>query len=192
MRVGPVNLDDELHIVLKDKSPWLKVKLPLAETKIKVRDIIKRTHLQHLLLEPLSTNIFDMQHQLGKVMHGTGEAVRNFFTFSGLDERERASQLAPILLTIVVDRMDSSGRPRPWPALWAVPTQSPHVNTDGTEKIWQQTYPKHVMMMTRGTRGDVQPFIALARGLAQLHGWLVTIVTEMNMKEVQTHQKRLS
>ena len=29
-------------------------------------------------------------------------------------------------------------------------------------------------MMTRGTRGDVQPFVALARGLAQRLGWLVT------------------
>jgi len=28
-------------------------------------------------------------------------------------------------------------------------------------------------MMTRGTRGDVQPFVALARGLAQELGWLV-------------------
>ena len=28
-------------------------------------------------------------------------------------------------------------------------------------------------MMTRGTRGDVQPFVALARGLAEQLGWLV-------------------
>ena len=30
-----------------------------------------------------------------------------------------------------------------------------------------------VFMMTRGTRGDVQPFVALARGLASELGWLV-------------------
>ena len=30
-----------------------------------------------------------------------------------------------------------------------------------------------VFMMTRGTRGDVQPFLALARGLAEELGWLV-------------------
>ena len=43
-------------------------------------------------------------------------------------------------------------------------------------------YPKHLFMITRGTRGDVQPFVALARGLASLHGWKVTIVTEMRYK----------
>jgi hypothetical protein len=40
------------------------------------------------------------------------------------------------------------------------------------------SFAKHVMMITRGTRGDVQPFVALARSLAEQHGWLVTIVTE--------------
>ena len=30
-----------------------------------------------------------------------------------------------------------------------------------------RTYARHVFMMTRGTRGDVQPFVALARGLAR-------------------------
>jgi sterol 3beta-glucosyltransferase len=43
-------------------------------------------------------------------------------------------------------------------------------------------YPKHVMILTRGTRGDVQPYIALARGLAELQGWMVTICTELSFK----------
>ncbi|CAE7680619.1 UGT80A2 [Symbiodinium sp. CCMP2592] len=43
-----------------------------------------------------------------------------------------------------------------------------------------QRYPMHVFMMTRGTRGDVQPFVALARGLAERLGWLVTICTEQS------------
>jgi sterol 3beta-glucosyltransferase len=37
--------------------------------------------------------------------------------------------------------------------------------------------------MTRGTRGDVQPFVALARGLCSERGWLVTICTEARWKE---------
>ena len=41
-----------------------------------------------------------------------------------------------------------------------------------------EEFPVHVFMMTRGTRGDVQPFVALARGLAEELGWLVTICTE--------------
>ena len=43
-------------------------------------------------------------------------------------------------------------------------------------------YPKHVFMMSRGTRGDIQPFVALARGLCNELGWLVTICTEKRWK----------
>jgi len=39
-----------------------------------------------------------------------------------------------------------------------------------------------VLIITRGTRGDIQPFIALARGLANMLGWLVTVCTELNCK----------
>lgn len=44
------------------------------------------------------------------------------------------------------------------------------------------SYDRHIFMMTRGTRGDVQPFLALARGMAEEHGWLITICTEMPWK----------
>ena len=44
------------------------------------------------------------------------------------------------------------------------------------------SYPHHVFLMTRGTRGDVQPFVALARGLCSERGWLVTICTEARWK----------
>lgn len=44
------------------------------------------------------------------------------------------------------------------------------------------------MLITRGTQGDVQPFVALARGLAETYGWLVTIVTELHYREfVKSH-----
>jgi len=44
-------------------------------------------------------------------------------------------------------------------------------------------YKKRVMIVTRGTRGDVQPFIALARGLADLQNCEVIFVTELEFKE---------
>ncbi|CAE7352899.1 UGT80A2 [Symbiodinium natans] len=56
--------------------------------------------------------------------------------------------------------------PKNWPA--------PHMLKSNSST----RYPVHVFMMTRGTRGDVQPFVALARGLAERLGWLVTICTE--------------
>lgn len=44
------------------------------------------------------------------------------------------------------------------------------------------TYPKHIFIMTRGTRGDIQPFVALAKGMAEQKGWLVTLCTELTWK----------
>lgn len=46
------------------------------------------------------------------------------------------------------------------------------------------TSPKTLLMMTRGTRGDVQPFLALARGLAETYGWDIHICTEIRYKSL--------
>lgn len=63
------------------------------------------------------------------------------------------------------------------PTGWPQPTVSPF------EKGVPKSFTKHVMIMTRGTRGDVQPYCALARGLANMKGWCVTIVTELRYKD---------
>eukprot|EP00965_Chrysotila_dentata_P133355 4409073-Pleurochrysis_carterae.AAC.1 len=34
-----------------------------------------------------------------------------------------------------------------------------------------------------GTRGDVQPFVALARGMAEQNNWLVTFATELRWRD---------
>ena len=53
-------------------------------------------------------------------------------------------------------------------------------------------YKRHVFMMTRGTRGDVQPFVALAVGMANQQGWLVTVCTELYWREfVEKHAQNL-
>ncbi|KAH9256293.1 hypothetical protein BASA81_005514 [Batrachochytrium salamandrivorans] len=45
-------------------------------------------------------------------------------------------------------------------------------------------FAKHCLIITRGTRGDVQPYCALARGLANQRNWMVTICTELRYKSV--------
>lgn len=57
-------------------------------------------------------------------------------------------------------------------SLWPAPCESE-----------EKEYPRHVMIFSRGTRGDVQPFIALAIGMAEKQGWLVTIVTELRFHD---------
>mmetsp|Transcript_30357 Transcript_30357/g.64028 ORF Transcript_30357/g.64028 Transcript_30357/m.64028 type:complete len:617 (-) Transcript_30357:134-1984(-) len=47
----------------------------------------------------------------------------------------------------------------------------------------RRSYEKRLMIVTRGTRGDIQPFVALSRGLATLRNWDITIVTELSYKE---------
>ena len=60
------------------------------------------------------------------------------------------------------DHQEASNKPR---ALLSEPSST-------------KAYPVHVFMMSRGTRGDVQPYVALARGMASLRGWLITLCTE--------------
>jgi len=64
------------------------------------------------------------------------------------------------------------------PVGWPVPTPS-----EFEKGVPKNKYPKHVMIITRGTRGDVQPFCALARGLANMQGYCVTICTELRYKD---------
>ncbi|CEO97581.1 Glycosyltransferase family 28 N-terminal domain-containing protein [Plasmodiophora brassicae] len=56
------------------------------------------------------------------------------------------------------------------------PVESPSAGRD------RNSYAKHVMVLTRGTQGDIQPFVALAMGLAQQLNWMVTICTELRYK----------
>jgi len=62
------------------------------------------------------------------------------------------------------------GAPKHWPK----PVASNYDKSD---------YGKHIMMVTRGTRGDIQPFIALARGFAETYGYMVTIQTELEYRD---------
>jgi len=66
--------------------------------------------------------------------------------------------------------------------LAVVPETLPATWTGLERPLEPMSYPYHVFMMTRGTRGDVQPFVALARGMAEERGWLVTICTELRWK----------
>ena len=61
----------------------------------------------------------------------------------------------PVMLEV---RLVASSLPETWP----LPTPS----RASRRNALTEQYPRHVMMLTRGTRGDVQPFLALARGLA--------------------------
>eukprot|EP00924_Labyrinthula_sp_SR-Ha-C_P004522 maker-scaffold_1-snap-gene-3.1-mRNA-1 protein AED:0.01 eAED:0.01 QI:0/1/0.75/1/1/1/4/29/813 len=57
----------------------------------------------------------------------------------------------------------------------------------------QLQFKKHIMMITRGTRGDIQPFLSLALGLAELKNFHVTLCTESRYEEyILKHTKDLS
>jgi len=73
-------------------------------------------------------------------------------------------------LTLLKIGVDKSSLPESWPM---------PVN----ESYLSRGYDKHLMIITRGTRGDVQPFLALARGLANKFNWMITIVSELRYKD---------
>ncbi len=80
-------------------------------------------------------------------------------------------------LTLVTLGVDRSALPAGWP----LPRASRY-----------QGFAKHFMIFTRGTRGDVQPFIALAIGLCNEFNWMVTFVTEATYADyIKSHIKVL-
>merc|ERR1712226_817935 len=70
--------------------------------------------------------------------------------------------------------LDLSVVPESLPSSWPAPQE---------DDFQAEDYERHVFILTRGTRGDVQPFVALARGMAEENGWLVTICTEIRWKD---------
>uniref|UniRef100_A0A7S4MBL6 Glycosyltransferase family 28 N-terminal domain-containing protein n=1 Tax=Odontella aurita TaxID=265563 RepID=A0A7S4MBL6_9STRA len=58
-----------------------------------------------------------------------------------------------------------------------------------TDETRRSKYAKRLMVVTRGTRGDIQPFIALSRGLAEMENWEIIIVTETEyLSELRTQK----
>jgi hypothetical protein len=87
------------------------------------------------------------------------------------DASIRVSHQEPHLPSEMCFSLLEETKPKSWPK--SVP-----------KKSWSEdTYPRHIFMMTRGTRGDVQPFVALAIGMAEMYGWLVTICTELRWQD---------
>jgi hypothetical protein len=86
-----------------------------------------------------------------------------------------ASPPLPCLLEVGVLRPEAlpPHLPRPSPSSSSSPSLSTSCEGEGEGEGRGGGYPRHVLMLTRGTRGDVQPFVALARGMAQSRGWLV-------------------
>lgn len=75
------------------------------------------------------------------------------------------------------------------PPSWGINTRRDSVASSAPKT---EDYERHLFIMTRGTRGDIQPFIALARALANNYNWLVTICTELRYKSfVEAHTKGL-
>lgn len=77
----------------------------------------------------------------------------------------------PTTLTLAIDASELAPD---WP--------KPELREGYGDDFARDKYHRHVMIISRGTRGDVQPFVALARGLAEMKGWMVTIVTESRWK----------
>ncbi|GBG28758.1 Sterol 3-beta-glucosyltransferase [Hondaea fermentalgiana] len=110
--------------------------------------------------------------EIGRTEISVGELVRR--PFRNLVIHNSASRVVTDSnednVTLLKIGVDKSALPRSWPM---------PVN----ESYASRGYPKHVMIITRGTRGDVQPFLALARELANRFNWMVTICSEFRYKD---------
>jgi len=146
-------LDDELIFTVKHKTHMLLLK-PLPGKSPSIFIGHAKMKVRDLIKRPRRTLL---------VQNENGDAVVR------VDESLDFPHLRPCELVVEIDQPESS-----LPYDWPVPVES---------KYDMRQYKKHVLLMTRGTRGDVQPFVALARGLAEKYGWMVTIQTELTFKD---------
>ena len=125
----------------------------------------------NIVVEPSSIEALD----LGKRSNSSSSLMASVLsTLSGSTVRRRPPHAAAARVAA-----------RPPPALLSLPQPAQPGKPQETplQHRVRGAFPRHVFMMTRGTRGDVQPFVALARGLCNEFGWLVTICTEASFRE---------
>jgi len=135
--------------------------LPLAFAEIDVLDLARHRSWRLLLSDPVSC----------EAVYGDDctDAADGHEALSGFDSKVRCP--AFLLLHTEVSGGSSPGSPR-------------GCSEEASASIAPATSERRfrVMLLTRGTRGDVQPFVALARGLIMHCNCQVTIVTELCWK----------
>mmetsp|Transcript_23053 Transcript_23053/g.50293 ORF Transcript_23053/g.50293 Transcript_23053/m.50293 type:complete len:726 (-) Transcript_23053:2565-4742(-) len=128
-------------------------------------------------------------HKLGSTRVGLNEIVRQrnrtiLLFDDSADVVAKGSEALPLLLEFSSTR---SGIPQ------SFVRKETTENTESLDSASSlQLYEKHIMMVTRGTRGDVQPFVALARGLAETYNYKCTIVTEMRYRDFVLKYSKVS
>mmetsp|Transcript_2467 Transcript_2467/g.4774 ORF Transcript_2467/g.4774 Transcript_2467/m.4774 type:complete len:1014 (+) Transcript_2467:114-3155(+) len=164
------------------------VKVEFGKCKVKTRHVVEhpgsgiswthRLHLNGVTTDTeLSIRVFTKHRvvkgtEIGKATITVGDLARRPNRDLVLADRNDnlvvgADQESLSLLRIGIDKATI-------PEFWPMPVPS---------QLKFKTFEKHLMITTRGTRGDVQPFIALARGLASKYNWMITIVTEMRYRD---------
>mmetsp|Transcript_54458 Transcript_54458/g.127163 ORF Transcript_54458/g.127163 Transcript_54458/m.127163 type:complete len:658 (-) Transcript_54458:166-2139(-) len=141
-------------ISLGDASQW-----DLSSVKVRFTLLCKGTLTEHALGSCVTTLKDLIEHP------------RSTFLISDSSCNPVLSDKIPRMPCEIEVEVHAASFPSSWPA----PVLEEPLPSGG--------FPYHVFMMTRGTRGDVQPFVTLARGLATELGWLVTICTEMTFKD---------
>ncbi|CAJ1353935.1 unnamed protein product [Effrenium voratum] len=150
---------------------------PVGYAKIGLADLARKSSWYLLLQDPNTHNPLyaaDVKHShTSRVLTRRGENVRrpSFLVLTvelvGGCHREDLFLCATRSLASMTSMLSRRGRIRGPGAGRTRPRRSNRTR---------------VLMMTRGTRGDVQPFVALARGLILNHHCEVTICTELTWK----------
>lgn len=153
---------------------------------VALRDPIAYAEIETQLLETKQTwSLLLQDPKTSEAIYGTadrGAADQDDRTYRPVNRRPSF-----LRLFIQVDEPLSE-----MPCTAASSSSSPSVSR--TEVRESSIYRPKVMLITRGTRGDVQPFVALARGLIKYHNCDVFIVTELawrkfcvdNLKDLKT------
>jgi len=157
-------------------TSWGSVDDSCSDTPPLEKWVVEKTSVRFTLYEIRTVR---SMRSLGSCLVPLGDLLRKPFSswmlFDSLGDAALCAVPPHLPCELDVSVVEES-IPRCWPSV-AVPRADD-----------DRAYPKHAFVMTRGTRGDVQPFIALARGLAEQQGWMVTICTEWRWKSlVEAH-----
>eukprot|EP00403_Amphidinium_massartii_P023662 CAMPEP_0178392168 /NCGR_PEP_ID=MMETSP0689_2-20121128/11539_1 /TAXON_ID=160604 /ORGANISM="Amphidinium massartii, Strain CS-259" /LENGTH=763 /DNA_ID=CAMNT_0020012733 /DNA_START=61 /DNA_END=2352 /DNA_ORIENTATION=- len=139
--------------------------IALAQCRIKVSDLARQRSWRLLLAEyDPDVDFFFNTRNADEALYGTDGVAEQADDFDPIVRR-------PSFLRLRVDVPDGSIEQQ------VCPDFVPHMRRPKGSR-------KRVLMITRGTRGDVQPFIALARGLClPPYNCEVIIATEIDNKE---------
>lgn len=169
----PVEVELEVVKTLRLEVWDVALRRIIAVAEMETKDLEKRRHWRLLLQDPLTS----------EAVYGTAPRGPD-----SLDRTLRPLNRRPSFLHLLIQVSEPGSFVQETPSSASTPSTASRSEVFRSSLgslppgAKESTGRKKVMLITRGTRGDVQPFVALARGLILYHDCDVIFVTEISWR----------